>query len=804
MKKISFLTLLLVSISLFIPKYGKNCGGNYMYYNMLFDRDLVFSDGKALSWYNLWNYNSNLYGSYSIQLQNATEWAEFLENKYVAADLIPIIYRETSFTTYEKETKNLRSNRISEKDISMKEMLFINYLELALAVEKHLKGYEPNPWGYGEDEVKKDPLEYNRLINKANQMLAVNQHTMIKERIAFQLIKLHRYEENYREVLTVFENNFSKTNSFIGFWAMDHYAGALRKLGRKAEANYFFSKVYVNSPSRRVSAYSSIQINSEKEMNDTKKICSTTDEKLALHFIRGVETKVLSLGDIEYIFNNGGNHEYARVLMSYEINKLEKILLKYPSEYFEDNKNETKEALNYLRQLIELNNKIVAVDDASKFWHLSLAYLYYLNNDYSKSKSFLENHIPNSADLKIQHTVLEILNYIATKEELTVMDENIIGHKLYEINKNKETISCITTSKKYADEQRNYYEGNYRKGHEDYNTINEYIFKLIYSKVKNKNAYKELIFNGKTIEYDLFRRDFPKWNENEQEGKKLSIEYLDQLLAAFEATEKTKLTDFAARYYFEFKSTYDYHYANFYDVKDVYFNLEAYYDIKAILLEMKATLLMRNPNRLKEAVTIFEQLPEEFKNASMVYKNPFEMSAQTIRFDQETEIESILEEKSYTKLKLAKELLVHLEKAKATNSAIDYFRLGVAYYNMSYYSNMWRFLAYYRCSIEPNGFVDNSIALNFLEKALSIGLKNRELEAKAHFMGARCEQNLFTQNYGSIGDNTDNGLYFDDFMKEINQAGFQKNFSALKNSYSNSQFYKDVISECLYFRYYQN
>ncbi|MFN4910673.1 MAG: hypothetical protein ACK438_07060 [Flavobacteriales bacterium] len=804
MKKISFLTLLLVSVSLLIPKYGKNCGGNYMYYNMLFDRDLVFSDGKALSSYNLWNYNSSLYGSYSIQLQNATEWAEFLENKYVSADLIPIIYRETSFTTLAKETKNLRSNRISEKDISMKETLFINYLELALAVEKHLKGYEADPWGYGEEEIKKDPLEYTRLVDKANQMLAVNQHTMIKERIGFQLIKLHRYEENYREVLTIFENNFSNTNSFIGYWAMDHYAGALSKLGRKAEANYFFSKVYVNSPSRRVSAYSSIKINSEKEMDDVKKICSTTDEKLALHFIRGVETKVLSLGDIEYIINNGGNHEYARVLMSYEINKLERILLKYPSPYFEDNKNETKEALIYLKQLIELNNKIIAVDDASKYWHLSLAYLYYLNNDYTNSKNILENHIPNSTDLKIQHTVLEILNYIASKEELTVMDENILGHKLYEINKNKETISSITTSKKYPDVQPDYYVENYRKGYEDYNTINEYIFKLIYSKVKNKNAFKELIFNGNTIQNDLFRRDFPKWNEVEQEGKKLSIEYLDQLLAAFETTEKTKLTDFAARYYFEFKKNYDFNYEGYYGVGNVYFNLEAYYDIKYVLLEMKATLLMRNPNRLKEAIVIFEQLPEAFNNASNMYKNPFEMSARNIRFNEETDVQSILEENSFTKLKLAKQLLVHFEKANATNSALDYFHLGVAYYNISYYSNMWGFLAYYRCTFEPNGFVDNSIALKFLDKALAIGLKNRELEAKAHFMGARCEQNLFTQRYGSIGGNTENGRYFDDFMTEINQAGFQKNFATLKKSYSNSEFYKDIISECSYFSYYQN
>lgn len=809
MKKISFLTLLLVFVNLLVPKNGQNCGGSYMYYNMLFDRDLVFSNGKSLTSFNLWNYNSSLYGSRSIQLQNATEWAEFLENKYVAKDLIAIIYRETGFTSHAQETKNLRSNRISDKDVSVKETIFINYLELALAVEKHLTAYEPNPWGYGDSEIKKDPVEYNRLVEKTNQMLAVAQHSMIKERLAFQLIKLHRYEENYQEVLTVFEKNFSVANSFIGYWAMDHYAGALKKLGRKAEANYYFSKVYVNSPSRRASAYSSIKISSEEEMNDVKNICKTTDEKLALHFIRGVESKALSLGDIDFIIKNAGNHEYARVLMSYEINKLEqKLLNKYPSQFFDDIKKETEEASNYLKQLIELNKKIISVDDDSKFWHMSLAYLHYLNKDYTNCKSILDNHLPNSNDLKIQHTVIEILNYIASREELTVTDENILGHKLYEINKNKETISSITTSNTTIEEQNGYYESNYRKGDEDYNTINEYIFELIYSKVKNKNTYKELIFNGETIRYDLFARDSPNWNEVEQRGKKLSVEYIDELLSSFETTEKTKLVEFAAKYYFDFNNqsnrTYNYDYYDYYGVGNVYFYLDNYYDIKSVLLELKATLLMRNPNKLNESIAIFEQLPEKIINASKVYKNPFDMSAKNIRFDDKINFENIQEENSYTKLKLAKQLQLHLERANATNSAIDYYNLGVAYYNISYYSNMWSFLAYYRCTYEPNGFLDNSIALNFLNKALSIGLKNRELEAKAHFMGARCELNLFTQGYGGIGNNTEDGLYFDDFMSEINQKGYQKNFAVLKNSYSNTQFYRDIISECSYFNYYQN
>ena len=115
MKKTSFLTFLLLLINLLIPLKGKNCGGYDMGYHMLFDRDLVFSKGESLTSYNNWNYNSNLYGSQPMQLQNANEWASFLDEKYPAEDLIPIIYREGDFTSQSKELNNLRQVRISEK-----------------------------------------------------------------------------------------------------------------------------------------------------------------------------------------------------------------------------------------------------------------------------------------------------------------------------------------------------------------------------------------------------------------------------------------------------------------------------------------------------------------------------------------------------------------------------------------------------------------------------------------------------------------------------------------------------------------
>jgi hypothetical protein len=45
----------------------------------------------------------------------------------------------------------------------------------------------------------------------------------------------------------------------------------------------------------------SISINSDQEMTEAKNLCQTNDEKLALHFIRGMESKNLAIDDIDFI-----------------------------------------------------------------------------------------------------------------------------------------------------------------------------------------------------------------------------------------------------------------------------------------------------------------------------------------------------------------------------------------------------------------------------------------------------------------------------------------------------------------------
>ena len=67
---------------------------------------------------------------------------------------------------------------------------------------------------------------------------------------------------------------------------MDQYAGILRKLGDTTTSNYYFLNVIINSPSKRISAFSSYNVSSQKEFDLLEKMCRTNEEKIFLFFLR--------------------------------------------------------------------------------------------------------------------------------------------------------------------------------------------------------------------------------------------------------------------------------------------------------------------------------------------------------------------------------------------------------------------------------------------------------------------------------------------------------------------------------------
>lgn len=761
---------------------------SYMEYDMLFDRDFVFNYTKKNTSFNAWYYNTDLYNSENLKSQNAQSWSDFLEGAYKKEDLISFIYRgESQFSSRDKELLKLRKNRLNALKSPQKEAQFVDFIVLALKVEKLLERYAPDPW---EDEPKKIIMaDFNPLINQAIAQININQDAFLKERYAYQLLKLNRYSKQYTTFITNFKKYFEGKKSMLSFWAMEHYAGVLSELKRTAEANYYFAQVYVNCPAKRSSSYLSMQLKSPTDFSKTVSLCQSEEERMALFYIHAMQSKTLAMADLNQITQKLGNHEYARVVMSHEINKLEKILLsKVDSEEDEEYLSERTKELRllknqvpaYLKELILMNQGMLAQDKNDYFWHLSLAYLYYLDAQYEHCSGVLSKIHPSSLEIQKQYDIIYVINYLDARTTLSVEDENIIGEKLYDINGQNPNFPSLndneSTRSAYANESFLL---------EEYNTINEFIFRKIAARYRHANSFVHLIFSGEVF-YDLCVKSASSL-ENDQSNStdfQIKVSDINRFIVDLNRTPESKLSLFAATYYFQIPDNS---------------SVQNFNRCEQMLKELKATILLRNPAKLDEAIAIFNALPADLINEHFVYGSPFVYSSKTPNFSQHDELQDQLPKMN--RLAFAKKVKQFIGQSLTAENA---FQLGVAYYNSSYYGLQWKLLAYNRMYSSPDGNVDMSVAESYLNKALTLGGLTKERQAQAYFMLARCEQNRYSYKNDAFPDWDEGDDGFTTYFDEMRRSGNMRNFQVLATNFNGTATYQELIRECKYFDYYLN
>ncbi len=176
----------------------------------------------------------------------------------------------------------------------------------------------------------------------------------------------------------------------------------------------------------------------------------------------------------------------------------------------------------------------------------------------------------------------------------------------------------------------------------------------------------------------------------------------------------------------------------------------------------------------------------------------------------------------YLNKKELTELLLDYEyRAKTDMDHADkyYYRLGSAFYNMSYYGHSYNLIDYYRSSgswqdspeehndqdEEPNDdpyghafgnkeFTDVTHALFFFDKCKDL-TKDNEMAARASFMAAKCELAKFYQ------DKDTKYNYWKNEIPKLPEK-YRNYYDLLKNKYSGTEFYQEAISECKFFAYY--
>lgn len=233
----------------------------------------------------------------------------------------------------------------------------------------------------------------------------------------------------------------------------------------------------------------------------------------------------------------------------------------------------------------------------------------------------------------------------------------------------------------------------------------------------------------------------------------------------------------------------------------------------ADLLDLKAVMLM-SEGQMEAAFEVYKRIPATEWDKYGAF-NPFRENFKD-KVHLEGQRDSLMLASTLNRGQLIQALLDLEFQAKGDieQAPRHYYRLGMAYYNMSYFGYEWRSMDFFRSGstwsnlnrnrrgifnhpLYPIGNKENidvSRALFFFEKARLLA-NTDELKARAAFQAARCEQKLFFASDQYQPEPCCNNIprLPDEYLV---------NFSRLKEEYAETEFYERIIQECKYFEAY--
>ncbi|HHG85390.1 MAG TPA: hypothetical protein ENJ82_11645, partial [Bacteroidetes bacterium] len=704
------LFLILFTASLFPNSLSKACGWDGEWENefyRFFDpsyMDMELYEPFQFTWDRLYSYN--LFEEKFETAPNIAEWVVYFGKGYSNEDIRQVVYKFSVEAVQGLAEGKMNALSPGQRTNRLAQQLQQGKFPDALAYLLYAKRCEPyclsgNDWGDAPANAKGSAS----LVSSGKSAYRATANAFLQQRYAYQIVRLLRYSDQYAEAVTAYEKfalPLDTEKTTIYWWTRAHYAGALRHLKREAQAAYNFAKVFDHCPTRRIQAYYSFRIRSDKVWNETMQLSQNNREKATLHFLRGITPNALAIDEIRQIQSLDPGSDQADVLLLREINKLENLLLGYPFQretplHVGTSPQGNEEASFQLKELSQLVNETLRSNKMhdKSLWQLSAVYLTFLSGNQETAYSDLKALRPKLAkEGTFRGNMLDLVFRIAMTQKINSSVENKLLLSLTNLSRN------LPQNK--AQELRNF--------------MDEALAWL----------YKAQGQTGKAI---LAR------NQQHRLTETANIATINDLL---------KFEDKAAKTLYE---------------KQLLGRLHGSLDRNG-LLELKGTRLLAK-NLLPEAIRIFEALPESYYDSEgfRLDVDPFKGHIRDIVNCNE---HGCLEYK-YNKLTFAKALLILQKKAvQEPEKAAEYYHLlGNAFYNISYFGPAWRAIDYSRSgsswfylgrkeswyTFDAETFEENVIMdlpWAFYKKAIEAS-KNPELAALSCFMAAKCELNEYYQ-----------------------------------------------------------
>ena len=348
------------------------------------------------------------------------EWLIYQSDLSDIQELKNAVIQNTGLITY------LRTNKFARHLVKNKCLETIEYLLFAKKCEPFVTA-DKDVW----QTKKPDIQNMEALIQEGTKEFLTIESHYIRLRMAYQIIRLAHYSGQYSKVKYLYNYFIPKINhapSTIQYWIEGHYAGALKALGERAKAAYFYARVFHHCPAKRESAFLSFEVRTDNDWLSALSFCENDQERTALYALRASFRNSRAVDEMIAIYSLHPKSNYLESILIQEIEKQEK---KPVVEYI-------KKLDTFVKQVID--EKKVAHPE---IWLLALGYLKYLNNDYFEAKLAF-NAVTEYTQSKALQEQIAIFNMAIEIKEWEKINEEV-AQRIWEFQSENEVFNRYPT-----------------------------------------------------------------------------------------------------------------------------------------------------------------------------------------------------------------------------------------------------------------------------------------------------------------------------------------------------------------------
>ena len=784
--KRSILTLAIAVIP--FHSYVNGCGGDYYdymnYYN-LFDQLLLENKGLQpfllTTDYAFYGEDTNPDAEQQPD-ENLNAWMTFFKKNNTLQEMDTAQFKTLLYSASYQSLKQPSSPYVIALNKTDAGKQTLTYLQYAKELEPYAQLSENDGWWDMKRAASPSEETYAHYKNKGLELYQHCPYHELKLRYGYQLVRLAHYMRNKNNEAIRMYNLYVKPlkqEHYIYYAALEQTAGALYNIGKLANANYLYSRVFDHSDNRKKTAYTSFKIQNEIDWNEAMSWCKDNREKAAMYALRGYNTFSNELEEVENILEIYPESPYIKLLAIRYINKMERnVLTRYNHSNATDDTSSFMQPSGKVLAEYERGQKVIkAVMNHPKvsdkdFWALYLAHLSFLCKDYQQASALIDSVRTTKPELLKQKSrtqfslYLAQLKFIGTDEEKTIRqylqtsnaDEDfineIVGH-LYKMQ--KDYGKAFLTHNRIEDLRQN----------PDPNIINSLM----------SNAEKENDQALLTQLYELEGTYFLRMNNFEEAAK-----WFAKVPPSYSITHYD----------------YDYETEKYIPVEILPNEFNGYSKISPLIFSNGFKRLFSVPADSQLTDTMYEQYPylnQEHDKATL--------TAALMQLEKESQM--MTEESARAAYMLAN-YYYNISPTGYYRNIPTYFRDNSYCWSAygSYGSAVSNRIPDYSKEYNYRDFTQEYMTINNMENALALYeqaatyFTDREWKARALFMASSCTMDLYAQNWW---DNWNN-ILDPDFKRSDEEKKVDSYFYQLAKSYSDTQFFKQAVHECKYFDYY--